>query len=190
MLLEIKNVDSLVFRNEWTEDEDGNIEPPLHILFQVHTQMLVSGITTAYVAALVGGNRASLYRCEYDEQIGARIIEEADKLWNGPEPTPDFHRDADVIAKLYGYSEPDSVMQATPDMERLMAEADEHRRLSAVHNDEYEARQAELRMLSGRAERVEAEGYTLSLGMRAPVEVKAHTRAGYRGFNLTKRKRK
>ncbi|MCK5561232.1 MAG: YqaJ viral recombinase family protein, partial [Thermoplasmata archaeon] len=48
-LLEIKNVDSLIFKQQWLKNEEtGKLEAPLHIEIQVQHQLLVSGRQYAY----------------------------------------------------------------------------------------------------------------------------------------------
>jgi putative phage-type endonuclease len=59
-LLEIKNVDSLVFRDGWTQDEDGDLEAPAHIELQVQQQLLLTGRPVVHIGALVGGNKVQM----------------------------------------------------------------------------------------------------------------------------------
>ena len=51
------------------ENDDGLIEAPLHIEFQVQHQLLVSGYQTAYIAVLVGGNTLKLIKRERNEKV-------------------------------------------------------------------------------------------------------------------------
>lgn len=75
--LEIKNVDSLVFKNKWT---DG--EPPLHILLQLQHQLACSGLSWGVVGALVGGNETKLYFYERNEKIISQIRTKVAAFWD------------------------------------------------------------------------------------------------------------
>src|SRR3990167_4888783 len=79
-LLEIKNVDSLAFKDGWLVDGD-NIEAPPHIELQGQHQLLVSGRQYAYIGALVGGNTVKLIRRQVDEAIHAKIKTAAADFW-------------------------------------------------------------------------------------------------------------
>jgi len=104
-LMEIKNVDGLVFRNDWTEHEDGRIEAPPHIELQMQHQMLVSGITWAIGAPLIGGNTPKPFYRQYDPEIGNAINVVVAEFWEmldqGYEPQPDFHRDAQSVIAMH-----------------------------------------------------------------------------------------
>lgn len=75
--LEIKNVDSLVFKNKWT---DG--EPPLHILLQLQHQLACSGLSWGVVGALVGGNETRMYFYERNEKIISQIRTKVAEFWD------------------------------------------------------------------------------------------------------------
>ena len=102
-LLEIKNVDGLVFRDDWT-NPDGTIEPPTHIDLQAQHQMLVSGIDTCYIAALVGGNDLKIIKREANKNIQEMILDKTEKFWQSIEsnvaPSPNFEEDAAFIMKM------------------------------------------------------------------------------------------
>jgi putative phage-type endonuclease len=108
-LLEIKNVDSLVFRREWIT-ADGEEEAPLHIEIQVQHQLAVSGRQWACIGVLAGGNTAHLFVRKRDETAIAAIEDAVERFWRSIEanepPSPDFRRDADSIRDLYAASDP------------------------------------------------------------------------------------
>ena len=120
-ILEIKNVDSLIFRDKWTKKEDGSYEAPLHIEIQVQHQLLVSGREYAYIGVFVGGNELILIKRTRDEKVISAIKKKIAWFWqtveDKQEPEPDFSKDADTIIRLYGYAEPDKVMMAEDDKE-------------------------------------------------------------------------
>ena len=120
-LLEIKNVDSLVFLKTWVEDENGHIEAPPHIEFQVQHQLAVSGRGYAYLGALVGGNRVVMLRRERNEDVIKSIKKKVTEFWESirenNEPKPDLEKDAAFISKLYSFAEPGKVLELDEDAE-------------------------------------------------------------------------
>lgn len=188
---EIKNVDFVAFRDGWAETEFG-IEAPTHIEVQVQHQMHVSGIAQCYIVALVGGNRVVVLERSYDATVGANIEAAVRAFWRsideGIEPEPNFRRDADFIGKLYGYAEPNKVIDASGN-DRLAYLANVYntaRDAAKSAEEDRESAKAEMLRIIGDAERIEGiPGFKLSAKMLAPVDVKAHTRAGRRNFRLT-----
>lgn len=55
-IIEIKNVDRLIFRDYWLNTDDGRPEPTLRIHLQGQHQMAVTGVEEIQYVALVGGN--------------------------------------------------------------------------------------------------------------------------------------
>lgn len=99
-LLEIKNVDSLIYRDEWFDDE-----APPHIEAQVQQQLEVEDLEWALIVALVGGNQMKIILRERDREMGAAICERITRFWEavdlGMEPKPSFERDAEFIMGMY-----------------------------------------------------------------------------------------
>jgi putative phage-type endonuclease len=92
-LLEIKNVGQHAARN-WIFEEEA-AEAPAHIELQLQHQMLLSGIETGYIGALIGGNRRVLFQRVLDSTFAAAIKEKIEAFWesieanNPPKPTTD-----------------------------------------------------------------------------------------------------
>lgn len=107
-VFEIKNVDSLIFRQQWSKEGDV-IEAPVHIELQIQHQLAVSGRKWAALGVLIGGNEAKLIRRERDEDAIAAIESEVAAFWDsidaGDMPEPDFTRDLDTLKDLYRRSE-------------------------------------------------------------------------------------
>lgn len=105
-LLEIKNVDFIVFRDNWIYDRYAPLasEAPPHIEIQVQHECLVSGAPGCIIAALVAGNDLKLIPRPADAEMQCMIIEEVARFWQdfeaGIEPSPDFEKDADYIIKM------------------------------------------------------------------------------------------
>lgn len=192
-LLEIKNVDSLAFRDGWIEDDAGNIEAPLHIEIQVQHQLMVSGRAYAYIGALVGGNKLVLIKREPNPKIFASITAKISAFWksiasNIP-PAANFERDAEFISKLYGYAETGKIVYCGPEMTTM---AREYKRLGDIAKDADTARKAlKAQMLTaiGDAEKAEGEGFKISASMVSGGPV-SYVREGYRDFRITWKKEK
>jgi len=209
-LLEIKNVDSLAFRDGWTEDEAGNIEAPLHIEIQVQHQLMVSGRSFAYIGALVGGNRLVLIKRERNEAVITSIKIKIKEFWASIEastpPKPNFSKDAAFIASMYRYAEPNKVFDARGN-ESFIEWAREHKRLGDIAKDcetKRDALKAQMLIMIGDAEKVLGDEFSISLGMvsdsvkmisdltpaQLAGEEPVSKRAGYRNFRTTWRKQK
>jgi putative phage-type endonuclease len=189
-LLEIKNVDGLVFKQEWLEDENGNIQAPLHIEIQVQHQLAVSERAFCYIGALVGGNRLVLINRTRDEAVISAIKAKVAEFWqsieNNTPPAPDFQADAEFIGKLFGYATPGKVLNVVEDAD-MLAKAKEYKALGDVIKTATEARdaiKAEFLTKIGDAEKVLGEGYTISTGVVGPAHVE-YDREGYRMFKIS-----
>lgn len=191
-LLEIKNVDAMAFKDGWIL-EDEQQEAPAHIELQVQHQLAVSGLTRAWIGALVGGNRVVLIRRDRDEDVISALKNRVEMFWksirDNVEPKPDFERDAKFIASLYRYSEPGKVMTATKEITEIAASY----KAAGSEAKEWEAKKqaakARILTLIGDAERVIGEGFSISAGMIGPCEVK-YAREGYRDFRINVKKTK
>lgn len=86
-VVDAKNVDSWVWRSQWSEE----FAPP-HIEIQVQVQMMVKGATWGCIAALVGGNDLKLYRrvpnVELQQAIEQAALQFFVDLKEGREPDP------------------------------------------------------------------------------------------------------
>ena len=116
-LLEVKSVDWLQHKRQWT-----NGEPPMHILLQVQSQLHCTGYKWAYVGALVGGNEPVTYRVDYRPKIGAEIEKRVAAFWLtvklGQEPAVDgSDTTAAALAAMYPEAEPAKAIDLTGDNE-------------------------------------------------------------------------
>lgn len=105
VLLECKNVDYLEWREKWTETE-----APPHIELQVQTQLMLSGVSRAFIVALVGGNTLVAHERTPEPEVQAKIIEKVSAFWSsvdaGIAPQPDYVRDADLLlSRIYNRTE-------------------------------------------------------------------------------------
>ena len=184
-ILEIKNVDSLVFKNTW---EDG--EPPLHIQLQVQHQLLVSGFSYAYVGALIGGNNLHLIKQERNEKVIEGIKKRVAKFWesidNNIPPEPNFSTDSEFIASLYGYAEPGKFKDLTEDEEaiKLIQEYKEVTDQAKIADKKKKELKAKLLTIIDDAEKAIGNGFSISAGLIAPTWVEAYERKGFRNFRV------
>lgn len=184
-LLEVKNVDSLIVKQKWLIDGD-NIEAPPAIELQLQHQLLVSGRSFGYIAAMVGGNKVILIRREADQAIHDAICKRAADFWisieSGHVPKPDFERDADFIPKLMGYAEPGKIFNADPKTEEMMSIYKQYHSAESIAKKGKEEVKARILMTIGDAEKVIGSDWSISAGVVGPVEIEAHTRKGFRNF--------
>jgi len=202
-ILEIKNVDSLIFKDGWIvgDEESDGIEAPPHIEFQVQAQLAVTRRARAYIGVLIGGNRVEVIRRDADENIIKAIRLKVRQFWasieRNEQPAPDFSRDMETIARLYGYAEPNKVLDAreTQVGEELMALAVRDGQLLEQEKELKLARstiKAKTLTLVGDAEKVLlSPGFSVTASLVGPAEIPAHTRDGYRlcRFNRPKSKK-
>jgi hypothetical protein len=197
-ILEIKNVDWLVYRNNWTND-DGRSEAPPHIEIQVQHQLHVIERSWAAIGVLVGGNSLKMLVRERDPVVGERLALASERFWKRIEankpPKPVMPADADVVAKIYNHTEEGKLLDAQSDsetaleIERLAKEYEEASIHITAHENRKKAAKASLLVLVNDAERVLCrDGYTITARMVAETEVKAFTRASYRNFTVRKKK--
>lgn len=184
-ILEIKNVDGLVFRNKWTDDE-----APPSIEFQVQQQMLLSGFRRAVIGVCVGGNEIHLYHRTYNNDIGQAILLKVNEFWLREEPPPvDYAKDFNYINSLYQTVTPGQIIESTQDMDDIAAayqSVSEQIKELEVRKDQYKA---QMLTLIGESEKVLSPYYSISCGMTAETQLN-YTRKAFRNFRITPRKQK
>lgn len=192
-ILEIKNVDGLVFKQQWEEKDDGDYEAPLHIEFQVQHQLLVSDRKYAYIGVLVGGNNLYLLKRERNEKVIAAIRAASIKFWRSIQenqvPSPDFAKDSSFISSLYNYAEPGKVIDANEEIDVI---ANEYKEVSAsikILDNKKSELKAKLLMMIGDSEKVIGDNFSISAGLISPKMIEAYERKGYRSFRINWRKK-
>ena len=114
-ILEAKNVDGLIFKRKWLDDET-----PAHIEIQLQHQLELSGYGWGAVCALVGGNRLVPYVRERDAAVGRAIRAKVREFWKsietGQSPPIVYPDDADVVIALHQFSD-GSVLDLREDSE-------------------------------------------------------------------------
>ena len=192
-LLEIKNVDSLAFRDGWIIDGD-NVEAPPHIELQVQQQLALSGFEVAYIGALIGGNRVVLIKRIPDPKVIEAIKEKIKTFWKSvdshSEPRPDFVRDSDIISRLYSFAEPGKVFNADEQVSKLAFAYKQAAQAVKEATERKDAAKAEILTLVGSAEKVIGETFTISAGLTGPTHIEAYERKGFRNFKISWKKEK
>lgn len=191
--MEIKNVDALIFRDQWTVNEDKSIEAPDHIELQVQHQLHVSGRAWCALVVLVGGNTPKVIIREYDQEVGLAIENRIRHFWasveaNNP-PPPTFPDDAEFMCKLFGYAEPGKIYDGRSDEElaTLCREYHQASQREKLAQEDKDVAKAKLLAKIGDCEKAVTNEFTISAGLVGPAEI-TYTRKGYRNFRLTAKK--
>jgi putative phage-type endonuclease len=192
-ILEVKNVDGLAYKDGWIVNGDFAEAPP-HIEIQVQHELLVSGRNRAIIGPLVGGNRARIIIRDADAQIQEAIKTKVAAFWASiamsQEPRPDFKADAAFIAKLNGYAEPGKIKNAAGDdvLSGLCRTYKEWGEKEKEAKKEKDGVRAQILTLIEDAEKVYADGFTITAGLIPPTLVEAFTKKGYRDFKVYAKK--
>lgn len=193
-ILEIKNVDWSVFKEQWETGETPSA--PEHIEVQVQHQLECIDREWTAIAALVGGNRLVMIPRLRDREVGAALLRRIGEFWQSVTdniaPPPTLPEDADFISKLYGYAEVGKLLDLRGN-QAITALCEDYKSASEAATKAEENKKsakAELLMAIGDAEKVLVDGFKISAGMVADAEIPAYTRKGYRNVRITKEKQK
>ena len=101
-IFEIKNVDSLIHKQKWINDE-----PPLQYILQIQHYMAVFGYEWAILGALVGGNTPYVYYYKRHEPTIKAIKKASIAFWqrvadNTPPPIDNSNATAETIKRQNG----------------------------------------------------------------------------------------
>lgn len=106
--VEIKNVDSWIFKNEWECQGDEIINAPLHIMLQNQHQIGCVGAPYGWIIANVGGNSLKRMKLAARPAMIGMIEQEIPLFWqsvkDGVPPKPNFQEDAETLARMHLYS--------------------------------------------------------------------------------------
>lgn len=192
-ILEIKCVDWLVFRQSWPEYDDSREAPP-HIEIQVQHQLHCIGRTWAALGVLVGGNKLHLLTRDYDAEVADSLEAATRKFWKDvaakKAPDPVLPADAELIAAMYSFGDPDKVLDAQ-DNGDVYALCEDYLNASAAQSAAEKAKQtakAKLLMMIGDSSKVLCgNGVTISAGTVGEAVVETYTRKAYRNFRVNKK---
>ncbi len=193
-VFEIKNVDYLVFRDQWQE-EDGELTAPAHIEIQLQAQLHCSEYEWGAIGVLVAGNSPRVIIRERDLEVGNSIEARVREFWRSVEannpPPPTYPDDAEFVSKLYGYAEPGKVFDARGNAELATLATAYHQAGAAEKQakEDKEVAKAKLLAAIGDSERALLDGFTISAGLVGPARIE-YDRAGSRNFRITQQKAK
>ncbi len=124
-IMEVKNVDSMVYRTKWVDDGNGHIEAPPHIEMQLQHQLHVANISWGCIVALVGGNTQKLIIRGRNKEVGDLLEGKVKEFWDrvkaGTPPDIDYLRDSSYIIKsLCNQAEAGVILAADEDMDKLV----------------------------------------------------------------------
>ena len=194
-LIEVKNVDGIVFKNEWSENSDGALEAPMHIEAQIQQELYCSQRKYCWLVVLVGGNKLVSVKRTRDEAVISAILEKVSEFWRSIEsntpPDPNFEADAEFIGKLFGYAEHGKVLNIFEDSSMTL-QAHEYKRLGDIVKDATEKRdaiKAEFLTKISDAEKCIGNGFSIDCGITAGAHIE-FDRAPFRRFKISWKKQK
>lgn len=186
-VLEIKNVDSLIYKNEWGDD------PPAHIDIQVQHQLECIRYGWAVIGVLVGGNRNEILIRERDAAVGASIMKRIAGFWTdlaaGRMPPVTMPEDAATLIRLYKFADPGKLYDGSADLElaEICAAYREQADIEKTAQEAKEVAKAKILQRIGDAEKATLPGFSVSAGMIAATPI-SYVRAAYRSFRVTVKK--
>lgn len=190
-VLEIKNVDSYIFKQEWHES-DGQLEAPAHIELQVQHQLLCIERAWSAIGVLVGGNRQIMLVRMRDDETGTAIRAKVGRFWSGlaqgKMPPVTLPQDAATIRRLYGYAEPGKILdfQTEPNeaIYRLAKQHEEAVKFKREADNVAKGTAANLLMAIQDAEKVLFSDMTVNAGVVKAAHIEAYERAAYRNLRI------
>jgi predicted phage-related endonuclease len=166
-VLQAKTAAPHIYRRDW---QDGK-EPPLWILLQAATEMLLTGAEFAVVAVMVVDPFSldvTLNRFERTAAVEDKIIRQVEKFWQmvdcDEEPEPDFGRDDAVIRALHPRAERGSLLDLRSSnevMDMLVRRADANEKIKGLESEKSMI-EAELRYRLGDHESALVEGFKVT----------------------------
>ena len=199
-VLEIKNVDGLVYRDQWEEHQ-----APAHIELQLQAQLAVLGWSWGAIVPLVGGNEAHVLRRDRDDDIcddiRARVAEFWASIEAGTPPKPDYVRDAEFIVKtLRANANAGEVLDADAQLDALIAEYGDAARAMKEAEQARDAAKARVLELAGTASKSRSAHGSVACGRTKDspgtlitadmVGTYVGARSGFRQFRFTRSKAK
>lgn len=117
--VEFKNVDALVFRDQWVADEGEIVMPPLPYVLQLQHQIGVSEAEYGWVVCCVGGNQLLRGRIERHEGTQQKIGAAIEAFWRGinERVEPVWLADYESVADTYRYGRAGTEADLTADAE-------------------------------------------------------------------------
>lgn len=117
--VELKNVDALVFKDQWVAEGDEIVMPPLPYVLQLQHQIGARGADHGWVVCCVGGNKLVRGRIERHEPTLAKIGEAVDAFWNGVRSNtpPRWVADYETVSEEFRFGGGEGPVDLTDDGE-------------------------------------------------------------------------
>ena len=166
-VLQIKTVAPSVWERDWQK----GAEPPLWVLLQASTEMMLTNAAFAAVAVmLVDPHNMEVVICEFERNLAveAKIVLAVGEFWQrvetGAEPEPDYGRDRDVLKALHPKPEPGKVVDLRDrnDLPQMLADRAFMKAQIKTQEGYIEKIETELIARIGDAERALIEGFAVS----------------------------
>jgi putative phage-type endonuclease len=195
-ILEIKNVNQFRHMEAWIDTESKEEAPP-HIELQLQQEMFVAQTPKAgYIGALIGGSEKRLIKRDPSEKIQRAIIEKTAAFWKSIEenepPEPDYAADHDYLKELHlqSIAGKQEHMESNSHLRELCRRYDAARAEEKECSTRKREASAEILTIIDDAEKVFADGFTISAKTQPEREVPASVRKATRPIRITKKKEK
>ena len=169
-IMEVKNVDSMVYRTKWIDDGNGHIEAPPHIEMQLQHQLHVANVSWGCIAALVGGNTQKLIVRARNKEVGEMLEAKVKEFWervkSGTAPNIDYLRDSEYMMKnLYNDADAGLIMNADEDTDILIDDYNSINRECVSLEQQKKAIKAQILEKSQGASKIISKYGTINCGM-------------------------
>ncbi|HVH52481.1 MAG TPA: YqaJ viral recombinase family protein [Gaiellaceae bacterium] len=177
----------------WGKDDTGADSIPVSVLIQVTWEFHVSPeIHQEYVGVLVGTGvkTYTILRDPSIDDLEESLVDMVDQFWTDhvvpkkpppPDGTPGARR---MLGALFPAARAGSGLKSSPEAERFAESYFYHARIEKEASAQKEIAQQGLISILGDTETMVGDGWRLRYPNRAPVEVPAYVRKGYRHFDL------
>ena len=202
-LLQIKNVDYIVFKQQWTPAKDSG-EAPDYIEAQLQCELGVTGLGWGAIGALVAGNDHHIYIREAYPDVIKAMQTECQRFWksvtDGIEPPMDYTSDSEFIIKLNSKSSEGKVLDMSADLTlaELLTRYQDASAREKNAGEEKDAIKAQIFVMVGDAEKVIAGDTKLNVGTTKDTEgtlitqemvgTRTGARKGYRKLLISQNK--
>ena len=169
-IMEVKNVDSMVYRTKWIDDGNGHIEAPPHIEVQLQHQLHVANVSWGCIAALVGGNTSKLIVRARNKEVGEMLETKVKEFWervkSGTAPNIDYLRDSEYMMKnLYNDADASLIINADEDVDILIDDYNSINRECVSLEQQKKAIKAQILEKSQGASKIISKYGTINCGM-------------------------
>ena len=176
--VEAKNVDSLVFKKEWSDEW---APPHIELQLQTHIMVLASihgACNWGIIPVLVGGNDLKIYRREPNKEQQQLIEHEVNEFWTDVEQCrePDAFgspREVPGLKQLYAETIPGKVIDVmTDEAAEIVDQYLRHKASRLEHAKLEESLKIKLLAMAQDAQYLNVPGYEVTVGK---VKIKART---------------